>query len=645
MTEHTAELAEVLGAAVPGGVLTDREDLIAYGFDGTFYEHVPPLVVLPATTAEVSAVHRIASARRLTITPRAMGSGLSGGAVPLGGSIVLGVSRMDRILEIDEVDRVAVVQAGVINARLQAEVERRGLFYPPDPSSLRQSAIGGNVAENAGGARCLKYGVTGDYVLALEVVLPDGTVIRTGGRTVKNVTGYDLRRLFTGAEGTLGTITEITLRLLSKPRFARAALATFARIDDAAAAATAVMAAGVLPSAIELLDAFTMRCVEENSPIGLPLDADAILIFGVDGNHEEVLAEELRAIDEIARTHGATDVRVARSDAEAELLWAARRSISPALARRTRNKLGEDVCIPPRNVAEFVRRVRAIGSQYELEMPIFGHVGDGNLHPNILCDRRDPRADGPRHGSGARHLRSRGRAGRDAVRRARHRPAQEAVHGARSRPRRDPGDARDQGRDRSARHHEPRQGVPRPGRRGRVPPVNTFASLLSGGDPRKLHGVASVIDDVLHDPGRFGEVVACLADDDAVVRMRAADAAEKVTRDAPELLQAHVAMMVELASRTEQPSIRWHLAQMIPRATLDPNQQRTAIAAFRRYLDDKSAIVKVTALQALADLAQRDPSLRRMVIPAIRNAMESGTAAVRSRGERLLDILERHKRA
>jgi glycolate oxidase len=210
--------------------------------------------VLPATTAEVSAVHRIATERRIALTPRAMGSGLSGGAVPLAGSIVLGVARMDRILEIDPVDRVAVVEAGVINARLQREVERLGLFYPPDPSSLKQSAIGGNVAENAGGARCLKYGVTGDYVLALEVVLPDGTVIRTGGRTVKNVTGYDLRRLFTGAEGTLGTITEITLRLLSKPKFARAALAVFDRIDDAAEATTAVMAGGVLPSAIELLD-------------------------------------------------------------------------------------------------------------------------------------------------------------------------------------------------------------------------------------------------------------------------------------------------------------------------------------------------------------------------------------------------------
>ncbi len=383
----SADLLGALREAVPGGVLTAAEDLIAYGFDGTFYEHVPPLVVLPETTAQVSAVHRIATERRIPITPRAMGSGLSGGAVPLGGSIVLGVARMDRILEIDEVDRVAVVQAGVINARLQAEAERRGLFYPPDPSSLKQSAIGGNVAENAGGARCLKYGVTGDYVLALEVVLPDGTVIRTGGRTVKNVTGYDLRRLFTGAEGTLGTITEITLRLLSKPKYARAALAVFERIDDAADATTAVMASGVLPSAIELIDNLTMRCVEENAPIGLPLDADAVLLFGVDGNYANVLDDELAVIERIVREHGAREVRVAHDDAESQRLWTARRSIAPALARRRPNKLGEDVCIPPRGIAALIRRVRGIAAEHALEIPVFGHIGDGNLHPNILCDK------------------------------------------------------------------------------------------------------------------------------------------------------------------------------------------------------------------------------------------------------------------
>ncbi|BDE04884.1 FAD-binding protein [Vulcanimicrobium alpinum] len=385
-----AGLIDALREVVPDGVLTAAEDLIAYGFDGTFYERTPPLVVLPSTTAQVCAIHRIATARRIPLTPRAMGSGLSGGAVPLDGSIVLGVSRMDRVLEISVDDGVAVVQPGVITAHLQALVEARGLFYPPDPSSLKQSAIGGNVAENAGGARALKYGVTGDYVLALEVVLPDGTPIRTGGRTVKNVTGYDLRRLFTGAEGTLGTITEITLKLLPKPRVKRTALAVFDRIADAADASTAVLAAGIAPAAIELLDALTMRCIAENGVTGLPLDADAILIFGADGNHESVVNEDIAAIGAVARAHGARTVTVAGDDAESERLWNARRSISPALARRRPNKLGEDVCVPRSKVTAMVARVRAIAAEHRLEIPLFGHIGDGNLHPNILCDKRDP---------------------------------------------------------------------------------------------------------------------------------------------------------------------------------------------------------------------------------------------------------------
>ena len=211
-------------------MLLAEADLLAYGYDGTWYDSTPRCVVLPADTAEVSAIHRLATRERLALTPRAMGSGLSGGSVPLGGSIVLGIMRLNRILEIDEVNAVAIVQPGVVTADLQRAVEAKGLFYPPDPSSLKQSAIGGNVAENAGGPRCPKYGVTADYVMALEVVLPGGEIVRTGGKTVKNVTGYDLRALFTGAEGTLGTITEVTLRLLPLPKFTKTATAAFARI-------------------------------------------------------------------------------------------------------------------------------------------------------------------------------------------------------------------------------------------------------------------------------------------------------------------------------------------------------------------------------------------------------------------------------
>lgn len=383
------QIAAALRTIVHGdrNVLTEPEDLISYGYDGTWFEQRPLVVVSPETAEQVAGIHRLATAQRIPITPRGMGSGLSGGSVPLEAGIVINLMRMNRILEIDEVNGVAVVQPGVITADLQTAVEKRGLFYPPDPSSLKQSAIGGNVAENAGGSRCLKYGVTTDYVQALQIVLPNGAVIRTGGKMVKNVTGYNLRALFTGAEGTLGTITEITLRLIPKPKHARTALISFASVGDAAHTVPAILGAGITPTSIELLDHLTMQCVEDYAHVGLPLEAEAILLIGVDGNYERILGEELDAIAVIAREHGATNVRIATSGAEAEKLWEARRAISPALARKRPNKLGEDISIPRSAIPEMAARVRAIAERHRLLIPLFGHAGDGNLHPNILCDR------------------------------------------------------------------------------------------------------------------------------------------------------------------------------------------------------------------------------------------------------------------
>lgn len=385
------DLAAKLRAIVPGErtVLTAEEDLIAYGYDAAWFDERALVVVRPETPEQVAQIHRLAVRERIPITPRAMGSSLSGGAMPSAGAIVLSVMRMNRILEIDAPNRVAVVQAGVITADLQKAVEAQGLFYPPDPSSLRQSAIGGNIAENAGGARCLKYGVTGDYVTALQVVLPDGTILRTGGKTVKNVTGYDLRSLFTGAEGTLGTITEATLRLLPKPKYVRTALAAFGSIDDAASCVASVMSSGLTPTAMELLDALTAQCVNELGSAVFPRDADAVLIFAVDGNYEEAVRGDLEHIAGIARAHRATCVDIARSEQESEAIWNARRSVSPALARRRPNKLGEDVCVPVSQVPAMIRKVREIARKHDLPIPVFGHAGDGNLHPNILCDRRD----------------------------------------------------------------------------------------------------------------------------------------------------------------------------------------------------------------------------------------------------------------
>jgi glycolate oxidase len=384
-------VARELAAIVPGErtVLRDPEDLLAYGFDGTWYDQPPLIVVLPESADQVAAIHRLAARESIPLTPRGMGSGLSGGAVPARGSIVLNVMRMNRILEIDVANGVAVVQPGVVTADFQRAVEARGLFYPPDPSSLRQSAIGGNIAENAGGARGLKYGVTRDYVMALAVVLPSGALIRTGGKMVKNVTGYDLRSLFTGAEGTLGTIVEATLRLIPKPRYVATASAAYAWIADAARTVNAIMASGLVPTSIELLDRLTMQCVEENRPLGLPVDSDAMLLFAVDGSHAGTVGDDVETIARIAREHGATAVTVAATNEEADRLWEARRSVSPALARKRPHKLGEDISVPRSAIAPMIARVQDIAARHRLLIPLFGHAGDGNLHPNILCDRRD----------------------------------------------------------------------------------------------------------------------------------------------------------------------------------------------------------------------------------------------------------------
>jgi glycolate oxidase len=403
--DSSERIRSELAAIVPGrgAVLSSVEDLIAFGYDAAWFTGRPMVVVLPETVDQISKIHRFAAREHLAITPRGMGSGLSGGAVAHAGAIVLNLTRMNRILEIDLQNRVAVVQPGVITADLHAAVEREGLFYPPDPSSLRQSAIGGNIGENAGGARCLKYGVTSDYVCALQVVLPDGTAIRTGGKTVKNVTGYNLRALFTGAEGTLGTICEATLRLLPKPKVTRTAVALFDSASRAAQIVPVVATSGVLPSAVELLDALTIECVNAVHPGVFPTGAGAAIVFAVDGNYEAAVDADLRILADIAKEFGASSVDVARSQIESDRIWDARRAVSPALARRRPNKLGEDVCVPCSAVPELIERVHAIAQTYALEIPVFGHAGDGNLHPNILCDRRDVEEVG-RVGKAAREI-------------------------------------------------------------------------------------------------------------------------------------------------------------------------------------------------------------------------------------------------
>ncbi len=381
-----AELRSLLGAA---NVLTEMEDRLAYSIDGTMVDRLPQVIVLPETPLQVSLIVQIARREHLPITPRGSSSGLSGGSLPSSGGIAMAMTRMNRIIEISVEDQVAVVQPGVITGQLQTAVEKLNLFYPPDPSSLTVSAIGGNIAENAGGARCLKYGVTGDYVMGLQVVLASGDIIRPGGRMIKNVTGYDLRSLFTGSEGTLGIITEATLRLLPKPRHTLTLAAYFSDISLAAQTVTNILAQGILPTSIEIMDQTTLQCVEEMLHIGLPVDMDAMLLISVDGNHIDSVKQDLAEVERVCRATDGTTVQVAQDDKEAAQLWQARRSVAPALARRMPNKLGEDIAVPRSKIPEMVKAVRQIASKYQLMIPIYGHAGDGNLHPNILCNKRN----------------------------------------------------------------------------------------------------------------------------------------------------------------------------------------------------------------------------------------------------------------
>lgn len=381
-----AELREAIG---PENVLDTLEDRICHSFDGTFAEELPDVVVVPTTTDAVSQVLQIAYREEVPVVPQGMGSGLAAGSVPFGGGIALSLTRMNRILEIDRENMTATAEAGVITAAFAEEVESVGLFYPPDPGSIKHSTLGGNVACNAGGPRCLKYGVTADYVMGLTVVLADGRVLRMGGKAIKNVTGYQLLQLFIGSEGTLGVITEVLVKLIPKPRYVRTALAIFPHLGDASRAVNRVLMAGVIPATLELMDETAVACIEEAMHLGLPLDKEALLLLEADGNDEASVLREMDTIAEVCRQSGASEVRIAGDERERAELWRARRSLLPSLARRAPNQLLEDVSVPRSEIPRMVQRVKEIGRQYDLPMVVFGHAGDGNLHPTILFDRRD----------------------------------------------------------------------------------------------------------------------------------------------------------------------------------------------------------------------------------------------------------------
>jgi glycolate oxidase len=371
------------------GVLSTPEDLAVYSYDSTFAEGVPEVVVLPQTTGQTSEIAKIAASARVPLVARGMGSGLAAGSIPVpGGGAVICFTRMNRILEIDVENSAARVEAGVVTADLQAEVEKLGLFYPPDPSSIRHSTVGGNIACNAGGPRCLKYGVTGNYVLGLTAVLADGRILKTGGKPIKDVTGYNLTALLASSEGTLGLITEALLRLVAIPRHVRTALVEFDSLAGASRSVNKILAEGIVPATLELMDRTAIACIEEALNLGLHTDVEASLLIETDGSDEQMVVREIEAAGRICRENGARSVKVARDEEERAGLWKARRSISPALARKAPNKLGEDITVPRSTIPEVVERLRSISAKFGLPVVIFGHAGDGNLHPNILFDKR-----------------------------------------------------------------------------------------------------------------------------------------------------------------------------------------------------------------------------------------------------------------
>ncbi|MCX6024492.1 MAG: FAD-binding protein [Chloroflexi bacterium] len=341
--------------------------LVAYSYDGTFQQHIPDIAVTPRTTDEVQRIAALAYRENIPIVPRGAGTSLAGGTIPLTGGIVLSLSRMTTIKDIDPPNTCATVEAGVVTADLQRAVERIGLFYPPDPASLNQSTLGGNVACNSGGPRCLKYGTTKDYVIGLTVVLADGRLLKCGGKVIKDATGYQLAQLFVGSEGTLGIVTEIILKLIPLPRHRSTAAAIFPEIDMASQSITAIMTSGILPATIELLDNTSINVAEDYLNIGLPRAAEGLLLLEQDGGDADAARRDVERMAEICRAQGAIDVKVAATAEERDGLWRARRAVSAALGRVRPNKLGEDIVVPRGSVPEMIRRVRKI--QEEVGLP------------------------------------------------------------------------------------------------------------------------------------------------------------------------------------------------------------------------------------------------------------------------------------
>ncbi|MBP1733964.1 MAG: FAD-binding protein [Deltaproteobacteria bacterium] len=374
---------EIINIVGKVNALTSPEERKCYSYDARTDGATPDLVVFPTSAQDVSKILILANKYRFPVIPRGQGSGLTGGSIPLNGGVVITFTRMNRILEIDTKNLVAVVEPGVITFVFQEEVAKYGLFYPPDPASYKYSSIGGNVAECSGGPNSMKYGVTRDYVLGLEVVKATGEIINTGVKTMKGVVGYDLTRLFVGSEGTLGVITKIILKLIPAPEAKATILALFRQVEDTAEAVSGIVAAKIVPSTIEFMDQASIRCSEQANPMGIPEDIEGLLLIEIDGNADAIQALAQR-IKVVLMEHNATDVKLTQDPIEADKLWQARRVVSQATYNLNPVKIAEDVVVPRSNIPTLIRFLEDTGKKHGIPILSFGHAGDGNFHVSLM---------------------------------------------------------------------------------------------------------------------------------------------------------------------------------------------------------------------------------------------------------------------
>lgn len=382
--KHIKNLEKIVGK---DNVYSDKAHLIAYAYDATRNRFEPDGVVFPRDENDISEILKYCNAHQIIVIPRGAGSGFTGGALPKNGGIILAYEKhMNKILQIDLDNMIAIVQPGVVNKHLQNEVEKLGLFYPPDPASENYSTLGGNVSENAGGMRAAKYGITKDYVMALRAVLPNGDIIKAGKKTIKDVAGYNIAGILIASEGTLACLSEITVKLIAKPKLKRTAMGVFKSVDDAMNAVYKTLSTGVTPVAMEFLDNLTIRAVEEKFHKNLPIDAGAILISDVDGNLEIELENQLQTIQECFKQNGCVEFKLAKNEQESNDIWFARRNASQSITIYGSKKLNEDITVPRSQLPNLLKAINEISKKYSVTTPCFGHTGDGNVHTNVMVD-------------------------------------------------------------------------------------------------------------------------------------------------------------------------------------------------------------------------------------------------------------------